>query len=50
MVERMIGGRARGTGGAGVPYLAQTTAYRFFPELWEARNSLTADAGGYVYE
>ncbi|MBI1879636.1 MAG: hypothetical protein HYR94_15685 [Chloroflexi bacterium] len=50
MVERMIGGRARGTGGAGVPYLTHTTVYRFFPELWEARNALTEGAGGYVYE
>jgi len=50
MVERMIGGRARGTGGAGVPYLNSTTHYRFFPELWEARNELTAGAGGHVYK
>jgi tryptophan 2,3-dioxygenase len=50
MVQRMIGGRAKGTGGSGVPYLAHTTAYRFFPELWEARNALTGEAGGYVYE
>lgn len=50
MVERMIGGRAKGTGGAGVPYLTHTTTYRFFPELWEARNALTEAAGGYIYK
>jgi tryptophan 2,3-dioxygenase len=40
MVERMIGTR-RGTGGSsGVKYLAATLSKRFFPEIWEARNSL----------
>ena len=51
MVERMIGTRAKGTGGTyGTRYLTATTVYRFFPELWEVRNELTKDAGGYVYK
>lgn len=44
LVERVIGDRAAGTGGsAGSPYLARTLEYRFFPDLWSARNRL---AGG----
>jgi tryptophan 2,3-dioxygenase len=40
MVERMIGNR-RGTGGSsGVKYLSKTLEIRFFPEIWEVRNSL----------
>jgi tryptophan 2,3-dioxygenase len=43
VVERVIGDRSPGTGGsAGSAYLARTLSYRFFPELWEARNRLTA--------
>jgi tryptophan 2,3-dioxygenase len=50
MVERMIGQRARGTGGTyGTRYLTNTTHYHFFPELWEVRNTLTAAGGGHVY-
>lgn len=50
MVERMIGTRARGTGGTyGTRYLNATTVYRFFPELWEARNELTEASGGHIY-
>lgn len=50
MVERMIGTRAKGTGGTyGTRYLTATTNYRFFPELWEVRNQLTETAGGHVY-
>ena len=50
MVERMIGARARGTGGThGTRYLTATTVYRFFPELWEVRNELTEASGGHVY-
>jgi tryptophan 2,3-dioxygenase len=45
LVERVIGERSPGTGGsAGTAYLFKTLEYRFFPELWEARNRLTADA------
>jgi tryptophan 2,3-dioxygenase len=43
VVERVIGDRSPGTGGsAGSAYLMRTLSYRFFPELWEARNRLTA--------
>jgi tryptophan 2,3-dioxygenase len=39
-VERIIGGKP-GTGGtAGVPYLREALAIRFFPELWELRTAL----------
>jgi tryptophan 2,3-dioxygenase len=45
VVERVIGNRAPGTGGSsGSGYLARTLEYRFFPELWEARNRLSAAA------
>lgn len=40
-VERAIGNRSVGTGGSpGTSYLERTLDYRFFPELWEARNRL----------
>jgi len=43
VVVRVIGDRSPGTGGsAGTGYLERTLHYRFFPELWEARNALTA--------
>jgi tryptophan 2,3-dioxygenase len=43
VVERVIGNRAPGTGGsAGSSYLSRTLDYRFFPELWEARNQISA--------
>lgn len=43
MVERVIGDLSPGTGGStGSGYLGRTLNYRFFPELWEARNRLTA--------
>jgi tryptophan 2,3-dioxygenase len=42
LVERVIGNRSLGTGGsAGAEYLYKTLHYRFFPELWEARNCIT---------
>lgn len=45
VVERVIGNRAPGTGGSsGSGYLSRTLDYRFFPELWEARNRLSAAA------
>lgn len=41
VVERAIGNRSPGTGGSpGTSYLERTVDYRFFPELWEARNRL----------
>ncbi len=43
LVERVIGDHSPGTGGsAGSAYLTRTLGYRFFPELWEARNRLTS--------
>jgi tryptophan 2,3-dioxygenase len=49
MVRRQIGIRARGTGGTFFrDYLATTTGYCFFPELFEFRNDLTHAAGGEV--
>ena len=49
MVRRQIGIRARGTGGTFFKdYLATTTGYTFFPELFEFRNELTQAAGGEV--
>jgi tryptophan 2,3-dioxygenase len=42
LVERSIGGHVPGTAGsAGASYLSKTLQYRFFPELWEARNRVT---------
>jgi tryptophan 2,3-dioxygenase len=39
MVSRTIGGK-KGTGGSsGVPFLESRLPLRFFPELWEVRNS-----------
>jgi tryptophan 2,3-dioxygenase len=43
LVERTIGDRSPGTAGStGAGYLGKTLAYRFFPELWEARNRMSA--------
>jgi len=51
MVRRQIGIRARGTGGTFFKdYLATTTSYYFFPELFEFRNDLTVSAGGEVMD
>ncbi len=45
LVERTIGDRAVGTAGStGAGYLTKTLGYRFFPELLEARNKLSARA------
>jgi tryptophan 2,3-dioxygenase len=42
LVERTIGDNSSGTAGtSGSGYLGKTMAYKFFPELWEARNRLT---------
>mgnify|MGYP000684031525 CR=1 FL=1 len=46
MVRRQIGIRAKGTGGTFFrDYLASTTAYVFFPELFEFRGSLLRPGG-----
>ncbi len=43
LVERAIGDRSMGTAGSsGAGYLGRTLQYRFFPELWEARNRITS--------
>lgn len=43
LVARTIGERAPGTAGSsGAGYLGRTLQYRFFPELWQSRNNLTA--------
>jgi tryptophan 2,3-dioxygenase len=42
LVERSIGGHVQGTAGSsGAGYLGKTMGYKFFPELWEARNRIT---------
>lgn len=42
LVERTIGSQVPGTAGSsGAGYLGRTLQYKFFPELWEARNRLT---------
>ena len=42
LVERAIGDNMPGTAGSsGAGYLGKTLGYRFFPELWAARNALT---------
>ena len=42
LVERSIGDHVPGTAGStGAGYLGKTLGYKFFPELWEARNRLT---------
>lgn len=49
LVERSLGGRARGTGGTEArPYLESQMRHRFFPHLWEAREDLFVRAGGQV--
>jgi tryptophan 2,3-dioxygenase len=48
LVDRVIGDRSTGTGGSsGSGYLSRTLSYRFFPELWEARNRITDRGGRY---
>lgn len=42
LVERSIGDHVPGTAGSsGAGYLGKTLTYKFFPELWEARNRVT---------
>jgi tryptophan 2,3-dioxygenase len=40
MVERQIGGKTGTGGSSGAAYLKTTLEKRFFPELWELRNTL----------
>lgn len=46
LVERSIGRRARGTAGTAISYLKRTVDFRYFPELWDLRNELSARGGG----
>lgn len=46
LVERTLGARTRGTAGTAISYLRRTTAYRFFPVLWDLRHDLSVRAGG----
>jgi tryptophan 2,3-dioxygenase len=45
VVERIIGGSVVGTQGTPVEVLGKLIHKRFFPEMWAARNELTAIAG-----
>ena len=42
VVERIIGGEVVGTQGTPVELLAGLVHRKFFPELWDVRNELTA--------
>jgi tryptophan 2,3-dioxygenase len=44
LVERIIGGHVIGTQGTPVEVLSKRLDVRYYPELWDVRNSLTADA------
>ncbi len=44
LVERVIGRRVRGTGGASSSYLESRSGIRFFPFLWDVRGRLTEAA------
>ncbi|MCZ7415704.1 MULTISPECIES: tryptophan 2,3-dioxygenase family protein [unclassified Streptomyces] len=46
LVLRMNGGSARGTAGTEIGYLQRTLRHRFFPYLWESRDTLAADPAG----
>lgn len=45
LVERVIGGGVIGTQGTPVEVLGRRIDVRYFPALWEIRNTLTAEAG-----
>lgn len=45
LVERVIGGKVIGTQGTPVEVLGRRLEVRYFPELWDVRNQLTAEAG-----
>jgi tryptophan 2,3-dioxygenase len=44
LVERIIGGHVIGTQGTPVEVLGKRLDVRYFPELWDVRNHLTAEA------
>ena len=44
LVERIIGGNVIGTQGTPVEVLGKRLDVRYFPELWDVRNRLTAEA------
>jgi tryptophan 2,3-dioxygenase len=44
LVERIIGGHVIGTQGTPVEVLAKRLDVRYYPELWDVRNQLTAEA------
>ncbi|MFH0245759.1 tryptophan 2,3-dioxygenase family protein [Streptomyces sp. HK10] len=46
LVRRVIGGSTRGTGGTAIDYLERTLRHRFFPYLWESRDTLAAAPAG----
>jgi tryptophan 2,3-dioxygenase len=46
LVERSLGARTRGTAGTAIRYLERTRHYRYFPQLWEVRNTLSVRGGG----
>jgi tryptophan 2,3-dioxygenase len=49
VVERVIGDLSPGTAGSsGSGYLSRTLRYRFFPELWDARNRLNSHSSASV--
>lgn len=44
LVERIIGGQVIGTQGTPVEVLGKRLDVRYFPKLWDVRNTLTAEA------
>jgi tryptophan 2,3-dioxygenase len=46
LVERSLGARTRGTAGTAITYLERTVRYRYFPVLWDVRNTLSVRGGG----
>lgn len=45
LVEREIGGKVKSLKGRAIDFLNENLEQRFFPELWEVRNTLTRRAG-----
>jgi tryptophan 2,3-dioxygenase len=45
LVEREIGGKVTSLKGRAIDFLSENLQQRFFPELWEIRNTLTRRAG-----
>jgi len=44
LVERIIGGAVIGTQGTPVEVLGKRLDTRYYPDLWDVRNALTAEA------